>query len=407
LNQSIETQAYVATRFSHHTALPTTFTSPSKRKAIDYEEDFENIDPIIFTSPKRPKGHGGTESFKPSQFVLTKASTTLKDFTPCSPVKSTLAHPALQPRSPVQKINTTTTTALSAPAGRSPTRKRIGILSRRKTASSFTRVDPPKFSVGPTVANAPFSIAAALSGTIPSYGARQSKPSAISKSKSLLEPEQKVGWYFDIHEDTVQDTMTNLMEHSTCTLDISSDEETKARRRDERGKENVPPLDDVSQTQGRLPSHDLAIQSKARARHIRRRKEIEEGAIDVDRAPLGEMAAEEFYAEGVTENDVVLVADEEAETAEGDHEASAPVEAEYQQTALAEPESSPLDLTCEFDFSVEAPPMQDDQGMGKAVEDLMMKLDSEAPAQAKLFEPLEKAEEGFEVWESSSAKGDD
>jgi hypothetical protein len=409
-------------------ALPASLASPSKRKAVVYEEDAENIDPIIFASPKRTKGQDGTESFKPStsHFVLTKAAPTFKDFAAaCSPVKSTMSRPMLQPRSPAPKLNTTTATTLSAPAGRSPTRKRVGILNRRRTASSFTRIDPPKFSVGP-VADAPFSIAAALSGTIPSYGARQasaSKPSSSSIPRSILEPERKSGWFFDIHEDTPEETMTNLMEHSTCTLDISSDEETEARRRDERGKENVPPLDDVSQTQARLPassstSYDSIADAKARTRSMRRRKEIDEGAIEIDRSPLGDLEAEEFYAEGCTSSDVVFVADEEAE---GQSDVPLPQSTEpYEAVPQSQPESiethqDSIDLgdmdavaedipSCTFDFSL---PTEEWRVDLKAVDELMAKSDAEAPAQAKLFEPLEKAEEGFEVWESGSARGED
>jgi hypothetical protein len=407
-------------------ALPTSLASPSKRKAVVYEEDAENIDPIIFASPKRTKGQDGTETFKPStsHFVLTKAAPTFKDFAAaCNPVKSTLSRPMLQPRSPVAKLNTTpAATTLSAPAGRSPTRKRIGILNRRRTASSFTRVDPPKFSVG-TVADAPFTIAAALSGTIPSYGARQASASKTSSiPRSILEPERKSGWFFDIHEDTVEETMTNLMEHSTCTLDISSDEETEARRRDERGKENVPPLDDISQTSARMPSssstsHDGIADTKARTRSMRRRKEIEEGAIEIDRSPLGDLEAEEFYAEGCTSSDVVLVADEEGEHVSGERlpQSDESCEAVSQGREFDECPGESIDVgemdhlpedipSCTFDFSVPSEEWRVDL---KAVDELMAKSDSEAPAQAKFFEPLEKAEEGFEVWESGSAKGED
>jgi hypothetical protein len=384
-------------------ALPTSLASPSKRKAVDYEEDFENIDPVIF-SPKKAKGQDGIEIFKPSgpQFVLN----TFKDFAKTSPAKPAVSRPMLQPRSPAPKINTATAPTLSAPAGRSPTRKRIGILNRRRTASPFTRIDPPKFNVGP-VADAPFSIAAALSGTIPSYAKRQSLAShAPVLPRSLLDPEQKVGWFFEIHEDTVEETMTNLMEHSTCTLDISSDEETEARRRDERGKENVPPLDDISQTSTRLSSGSMStddfMEAKARARSSRRRKEVEEGAIEIDRSPLGDLAAEEFYAEGCSASSVVLVADDECEAEVEPEAEQIPYEPQAESMAEVEVESHFQAPACEFDFSLD----QDPKGKGKAVEELMMKSDTEVPAQAALFEPLEKSDTDFEVWESASAKGD-
>lgn len=305
--------------------------SPStKRKAIAYDDDdAENISPVF--SPKRAK------PFEKPSFILT-----------AKPID----RPILQARSPAPKLNTAaTTTTLSAPAGRSPTRKRVGILNRRKT-TEFTRVDPPKFSI--TNNEAPFSIAAALSGTIPGYAARRHEP-------------EKKGWFFEIHEDTPQEMMTNLMEHSTCTLDISSDEETEARHHDDRAnKENLPPADDISQSQSRLPRPSIKSM----------RRKLDEGEIDIDRNPLGDLAAEEFYAEGCSASDVVLIADDE------------PVKEE-------------------FDFNVESSHSSD---KGKAVEELMMKsneaIPEVIPKKVALFQPLEKAEEGFEVWESGSEKGD-
>lgn len=174
------------------------------------------------------------------------------------------------------------------------------------------------------------------------------------------------------------------MEHSTCTLDISSDEESRARERDFRGKENVPPPDDISQTRTSLSStsnidatelsmHDI----KARIRASRKKREVEEGACDVDRAPLGDLAAEDFYAEGCDGESVFLV----------------PAEASEEEEQV-EPEQSPMT----FDF------IADVKGKGKELDiDTLMSKDGLAPP-AKLLEPIEKAEEGFELWESGSAK---
>ena len=181
------------------------------------------------------------------------------------------------------------------------------------------------------------------------------------------------------------------MEHSTCTLDISSDEESAARMKDERGKENVPPVDDISQTRTSLSTGDVAIAEssmadlKARARaSTRRRREVEDGACDVDRAPLGEMAAEDFYAEGCDGSSVFII----------------PTEAE---AGDAEEEVKAVPTT--FDFIAEV------KGKGNEIntdiDALMRKDDFEVAPKAALLEPIEKAEEGFEVWESGSAKGDE
>jgi hypothetical protein len=211
--------------------------------------------------------------------------------------------------------------------------------------------------------------------------------------------------------------MTNLMEHSTCVLDISSDEETEARRRDERGKENVPPLDDISQTQSRLPSASTSldggfVEGKAKAkRSMRCRKEIEQGAIEIDREPLRDLVAEEFYPEGCGEGDVVFVADEEHEDETPALLLSSTHTLSPTSPALSLPTPLSADLTaCEFDFTVNMSSSDMDvKGKGRMVEidELMEKSNSEMPAQAAVFAPIEKAEEGFEVWESGSAKGDD
>jgi hypothetical protein len=176
------------------------------------------------------------------------------------------------------------------------------------------------------------------------------------------------------------------MEHSTCTLDISSDEESVRRERDNRGKENVPPPDDISQTRTSLSSSSginvaeaeaSMADLKARIRASRLKREEAEGAIECDRAPLGDLVAEDFYAEGCDGESVFLVA------AEGDEEEG--------------DEQVPLS----FDFVVES------KGKDIDIDVLMQKDDVVVAPQAKLLEPIEKAEEGFELWESSSAKGEE
>jgi hypothetical protein len=367
-------------------------SSAVKRKATAFDDDSENVDPVIFLSPKRskcPDGSSKDSVEKPVNFFLTKAPPSPNgDFSCLKPNATSTRRPILTARSPVPRLSTSISKSspLSAPAGRSPTRKRVGILSRRRTASPFTRVDPPKFGGSNGLG---FSIDAALSGTIPSYGARQ-RLSAQEKELpvSLQQAETKDSWFFDIHEDTAEEEATNLMEHSTCTLDISSDEESRARMRDERGKENVPPSDDVSQTRTHLSEPVAASPSmadlKARARaSSRRRREVEDGAIDVDRCPLSEMAAEDFYAEGCDGESVFLV----------------PADASEEDEASA-PEQAPAPVTFDFSIGVER------EG-GDEVDELMRKSDWDVAPKAALLEPLEKAEDGFEVWESGSAKGEE
>ena len=174
------------------------------------------------------------------------------------------------------------------------------------------------------------------------------------------------------------------MEHSTCTLDISSDEESAARMKDERGKENVPPLDDISQVRTVADEIRLAeveiVGYKASVRSVRRRRDIGAGACDVDRSPLGEMPAEDFYAEGCDGESVFLIP-----------AASEPAPAETE-----EPEEVEEHLPMTFDFIAEV------KGKGKEldIDSLMHRDNFVVASKAAILEPIEKAEDGFQVWVS-------
>lgn len=200
------------------------------------------------------------------------------------------------------------------------------------------------------------------------------------------------------------------MEHSTCTLDISSDEESAARMRDERGKENVPPPDDISQTRTQLTSavetgESSMVDIKARIRASRMKHE---SSIEIDRSPLGDLAAEDFYAEGCDGASVFLVASDSAEQEAAQEQENTEPVVEEQREALVE-EAQQQEILIEtppvptFDFISEV------KGKGKEVDmstiDLLMFKDPDALApQAALLAPLEKAEDNFELWESGSAK---
>jgi hypothetical protein len=397
-------------------AVSSTQTSPGKRKAttaFESDDDSENVAPIIFASHKLSKDIVGLSKHndplsKPSQFFLTKAPPSPTESCLTSPLKPTKPHRAiLQPTSRTPKINSTSVSKpspLSAPAGRSPTRKRVGILNnrRRTTNSPITRVNPPpKFSTS-TASGLAFSIDAALSGTIPSYGARQRQRQASSLStsssksstsdaipSSLHTNETKSSWFFQIHEDTEEELATNLMEHSTCTLDISSDEESALREREfeKCEKENIPPVDDISQTRLMATStsyssgesmREMKMKMKTKM-HRKRREAVDVNAIDIDRAPLGEMKKEDFYAEGCDERSVFIILPdaEEVET-----------EVEVEEvSSLPVPE-----------------PKLETQGKGKERE---REVEIDALMQKRVVEEIEKPEDDFVVWESGSAKGDE
>ena len=289
----------------------------------------------------------------------------------------------LQPRSPASKLNTSVTSpSLTAPAGRSPTRgsKRIGILSKRRT----TRVAPPVFGLGSGAESAtPFSLDAALKGTISNYAGRSSSSlssSLAAGSSARLHdgPETKTSWFFDIHEDTPEQEMTNLLQHSTCTLDISSDEESEQRARRERAegrdKENIPPADDISQT----------------SRAARRAENEDDMVVEKARGPLLEMNAADYYAQGCDDSSVIIVpADEDAE-------------AELPQEELLDvsPAAEEAAAAPEFEF---APALKHD------VDDISIDaiMGKEEPGdKAAVLAPIEGSGESFELWESGSAKDD-
>ncbi|KAK3373170.1 hypothetical protein B0T24DRAFT_251779 [Lasiosphaeria ovina] len=381
-------------------------SAPVKRKASEVldADDFENVDPSNFS--KRSKGAGAASTFskdffKPSSFVLTKATSApslpvVKDVLSSAPSKIAPTRPRsmLQPKSPAARLNTsiTTSSSLTAPAGRSPTRgsKRIGILSRRRTQ----RVDPPSFSLGA----APFSLDAALKGTIPSYTGSHSKAS----SDLVAEPEMKSSWYFEIHEDTPEQEMTNLLQHSTCTLDISSDEESEKRaRRDNaegRDKENIPPSDDVSQTSARAARATAAAAG------------FDDMIVEKQRGPLVEMNAADYYADGCDYTSVILVPgdDEEAETVVDETEqaplieAEAETEAEAEAEAEATAEAERLEYLLADDTFEFAPKVQLADLEAVSVDVIMGKDDP--AAKAAVLQPIDGTGESFELWESGSAK---
>lgn len=261
---------------------------------------------------------------------------------------------------------------MSAPAGRSPTRgsKRIGILNRRRAG----RIDPPSFNLFST----PFSLDAAIKGTVPSYVPRSSSSAkATVASDSIYGASMKSSWFFDIHEDTPEQEMTNLLQHSTCMLDISSDEECEQKLRHEkaegRGKENVPPADDISQTSVR-----------------RTAATVSEGGMEYEkpRRVLGDLDVGDFYADGVDPSEVIIVPGDEDDgtVVEGEQ----PEESQTEQSGLPDSGFAPeVNLAIkETDEPSKIPEPQ---------------LPS-TPVKLATLQPLDGIDETFDVWESSSAK---
>lgn len=305
---------------------------------------------------------------KPTNYVLKATPKPVLSSTPLTSPRRTLQ----QAKSP-SKLNTggiSKSSPLSAPAGRSPTRgKKSGILSSRRSSGPYRRVNPPSFNA------APFSLDAALKGTIPSY---TSRATPAPKPAPAKEPDMKASWFFDIHEDTAEQEMTNLLQHSTCVLDISSDEESaqRARRENKEDKENVPPVDDVSQT----------------SRRVRARRE-DEMVVEKERVALGEMKAADFYAEGCDETSVTIVPGDEEEEQPKAEQKKPSMEVNFNFA----PELQALPpVTSEEEAELEAPKDEDI--------DILMGSRSEDSSKAAVLQPMDGTGESFELWESGSSK---
>ncbi|QDS69149.1 hypothetical protein FKW77_010480 [Venturia effusa] len=272
--------------------------------------DSENIDPTITASPsKKAKGFDGTP-VKASAFSLVDAVPKSSTFT--TPFNSPSASNLKRKNLSLSVPTTTNPTPISHSRG-SPKHKRVGLLSkgRRFSSSPFRRVEPPSFKSTPT--GLPFSIDAALSGTISSY--KPATPAAPTLPEPVLSSRDAnsmpSSWFFDIHEDTPEEEAANLMEHSTLTLDISSDDDgdaVKQRSIDDRGKENVPPPDWTGPTLRR--SHSAPAGSHKGIHSVKKALELAEKLRDTmqeDRAALGSLNAGDFYPDGLDDRSVVLV----------------------------------------------------------------------------------------------------
>ncbi|KAF2125352.1 hypothetical protein P153DRAFT_324579 [Dothidotthia symphoricarpi CBS 119687] len=276
---------------------PTPSTGKRQRAPEIFEDDAdsENTDPTTVSSPsKKTKTSDASVFTKPSRYSLTTS--------PATPVPSI--------RKALSSPNTTQSTPISHTRG-SPKHNRVGALSKRRASSSpFRRVDPPSFSQRPAL---PFSIDAALSGTLKTYTPKAAPPTpapapapaptpAPVQNVSTLDDSMPNSWFFAIHEDTPEQEAANLMEHSASVLDISTDDDMEAKKLTEhleRGKENIPPPDFTAT----LPDHDATEHSTPRPRL----RKIAQDAMDEDRRPLGDLPPADFYAEGCDKDTYVTV----------------------------------------------------------------------------------------------------
>ncbi|KAL1799319.1 hypothetical protein ACET3X_003356 [Alternaria dauci] len=299
-------------------AMSTPSTGKRQRAPEIYEDaDSENMDLCAFSSPTK-KSRTANNSIdagyiKPAAFSIF-----------ASPVKPSSASLHATPSVPsVRKTLSSPSTAKSTPITNSrgsPKNKRLHVISKRRASSSpFRRVNPPSFNLSSP--GLPFSIDAALSGSISTYTPKAPTVAATPVSAPaaapapVLDDSMPKSWFFDIHEDTPEQEAANLMEHSASVLDISSDDDAATKLcNEDRGKENVPPPDFRAAANTRKRNHasslddgyetDILVQ--APAKHRRMRKVVQD-AMDEDRKPLGDLAPSEFYAEGCDATSYVTV----------------------------------------------------------------------------------------------------
>ncbi|KAL5049386.1 hypothetical protein BDW71DRAFT_159996 [Aspergillus fruticulosus] len=288
----------------------------SGKKQSLAEFDSENIDPtalkptLKFTKRKRAADDE-------DDLVPTK--------NPMKPTKSSslsfaIFEDSVVPSTPKKTTQLTPKSAPLKPAGRSPQLKATKPFARRATVSK-SRLESARKGVG-----RPFSLAAALS-------------TGKSGSKSQPAPALKMpaSWSFEIYVDSEQEEMTNLMQHSTCVLDISDDEGKDESLSDHRGKENIPPADlGIPLTRSRQQESPAAARKS--------------DMVDEPRSPLGELNAADFYGEDCHAFSYAVVYDVEEEM---------PVEKNTFRSKLSSMSS--------IDSVLEASPVK---SVGEAVEDL-------------------------------------
>jgi hypothetical protein len=289
---------------------PTPSTGKRQRAPEIYEDaDSENVDPSVFASPTKKSKTSSTLDFdfiKPSKFSLVP-----------TPMKSVSLNstPSISSTRKTLTPSSTKSTPINKSRG-SPKHNRISAISKRRASSSpFRRVDPPTFNQS-SPSSVPFSIDAALSGTLSGY---TPKPTVTSTpvsapappAVSTLEDSMPKGWFFEIHEDTPEQEAANLMEHSASVLDISSDDDAATKQQnEERGKENIPPPDFLL-SQPRVHSSseaevEVEVQVDEPVKKPRLRTLVQD-AMDEDRRPLGDLVPAEFYGEGCDASSYVTV----------------------------------------------------------------------------------------------------
>lgn len=316
----------------------------SQKRSIPSDSDSENVDPTTLKqSTKRKRSFEDDEDL--SKEPLKTPKTNRVALAPSD--SKVAAHGTSTPRA--SRTSTAPVTRICKPAGRSPPPKPCRGFGRRSTGA----VTRPEIASKRAVHRAPFSIATALA---------TEKPKRHS-------PAKPASWFFDIYVDTVQDEMTNSMQHSACFLDISNDEgKTKT---DSRGKENIPP-------------HELGITMPTTGQQTTTEPTTRKNLMtDEPRTPLGELKASDYYGAGCHALSFVVVEDDEPETL-NEKPAFAPNLDFTNSTSSSQSKSQPLCAPAIASLEVSAP----------------VEASQTAPEKTRATEPSDAE---VEIWESGSA----
>lgn len=318
--------------------------------------DQENMDPTLLSPPSK-KSKSDLDDIiksKSSSFVLTTVKGTKNR--PIHPLPSTRRFSQAAKAAP-SFTSMPAYTSVARPAA-----KVKGVMSnRRKT----TRINPPDFSsLSGQGAILPFSLDTALSGTVTAYGSN----TTITRKYGDTVPK---AWRFDIHEDTEDQEMEILLDHSTCTLDIS-DDESRISAKNDRGKENIAPTVDMGVA---TPMNNLVPVSR---KHM---------MTDEPRTPLGDLNPADFYAKDCDANSFFMIpADEEAqEQFENVNRATESNNHAADNVAVGPPNYW-KDLLADIEASQKS---------------------TLAGSTAPINEEVSDEASAFDIWESESAKGED
>ncbi|KAI5282102.1 hypothetical protein KEM54_002977 [Ascosphaera aggregata] len=280
--------------------------SPSKRSLEDLISNTENIAPPQEDALSKRKKFFVDDDVAASKYIL---STTV---TPPPTVLSKTPAPLLTMNSPDSVIiaSPTIKSPLTAPAGRSPPRRKsINIFAhnQRSPAPSPKRFGPTRLLAQHNSPRVPFSVATALNGTFSHSSTVPKQSSTLNpasnrrqKSRSLRSAannRSSSGWNFEIHADTPQEEITNLMEHSTSILDISDDGELE-RRRTAKGKENIPPPSETQEEEQMTVEEYTGPVTRSRA-HASKNVTMS----DSSRIALAELNPQDFATEEQVQSD--------------------------------------------------------------------------------------------------------